>query len=64
MKIVTQYHYEKSWKATSEEDLLRIIKEEVGEVGAEGTLSYIKESCAKGKTITVGACRFKKADEN
>jgi hypothetical protein len=62
MKIVTQYSYENSWKATSEEDLLRIIKEEVGFIGAEGTLEYVKESCAKDKIITVGSCRFKKEE--
>lgn len=62
MKIVTQYHYEKIWKETTKEELLRIIKEEVGDVGAEGTLKYINEVCANGKTITVGSCRFKKAD--
>ena len=62
MKIVTQYNYENSWKATSEEELLRIIKEEVGVLGAEGTLEYVKESCEKGKIITVGTCRFKKED--
>jgi hypothetical protein len=39
-----------------------MIKEEVGEEAAEGTLSYVKEICKSGKTITVGSCRFKKAD--
>jgi hypothetical protein len=62
MKIVTQYSYEKTWQVTREEDLLRMIKEEVGEEAAEGTLSYVKEICATGKSITVGTCRFKKED--
>lgn len=59
MKIVTQYSYEKSWQETKEEDLLRIIKEEIGADGAEGTLAYVKDACKKGKVITVGSCRFK-----
>jgi hypothetical protein len=62
MNIMTQYNYENSWKLTSLEDVLRILKEEVGVLGAEGTLEYVKESCEKGKIITVGSCRFKKAD--
>ena len=62
MKIVTQYSYEKTWQATRDEDLLRMIKVEVGEEAAEGTLSYVKEICKSGKNITVGSCRFKKAD--
>ncbi len=62
MKILTQYSYEKTWQLTTDADLLRMIKEEVGEEGAEGTLSYVKEVCAKGKSITVGSCRFKKGD--
>lgn len=62
MKILTQYSYEKTWQLTTDEDLLKILKEEVGEEAAEGTLSYVKEICATGKNITVGSCRFKKGD--
>jgi len=62
MKIVTQYSYEKTWQITNEEDLLKILKEEVGEDAAEGTLTYVKEVCKTGKSITVGSCRFKKGD--
>ena len=61
MKIATQYSYEKTWQVTRDEDLLRMIKEEVGEEAAEGTLSYVKEICKSGKIITVGSCRFKKS---
>ena len=61
MKILTKYSYEKSWQETKEEDLLRIIKEEIGEEGAQGTLAYVKDACQKGKEITVGSCKFKKS---
>ncbi|WP_345993499.1 hypothetical protein [Sulfurimonas sp. HSL-1716] len=59
MKILTKYTYEKSWRQTKEQDLLRIIKEEIGEEGAEGTLAYVKDVCKKGRSITVGSCSFK-----
>ena len=62
MKIYTKYNYEKIWQLTNETDLLRMIKEEVGDADPEGTLKYVKEVCQKGKEITVGACRFKKGD--
>ena len=62
MKIVTKYNYEKLWQETKEDDLLRMLKEEVGEDAAEGTLLYVKEVCEKGKSITVGSCEFKKGD--
>lgn len=60
MKIETQYNYEKIWTQTKEDDLLKIIEEEVGDADSEGTLSYIKEVIATGKTITVGSCKFRK----
>lgn len=63
MKIQTQYSYEKTWKTTDEEDLLRIIAEEVGDADPKGTLEYIKEAIQNGKVILVGSCRFKKANE-
>ena len=59
MKIQTQYSYEKIWTDTSENDLIKIISEEVGEDGAKGTLEYIKSVISNGKVITVGSCRFK-----
>lgn len=59
MKIQTQYTYEKTWSDTQEVDLLRMIQEEIGDADPKGVLSYIKESIASGKVITVGACRFR-----
>jgi hypothetical protein len=59
MKIMTQYIYEKIWRPTSEKDAKRIIEEEVGDVGAEGTWSYVKSVIELGRIITVGECRFR-----
>ena len=59
MKIQTQYTYEKTWTDTKENDLLRIIEEEVGDADSKGTLTYVKEAIKDGKIITVGSCRFK-----
>lgn len=59
MNIQTQYAYEKSWSDTKEEDLLRIIAEEVGHADPKGTLIYIEEAIKNGKVITVGSCKFR-----
>ncbi|SFV55330.1 hypothetical protein MNB_SM-6-1541 [hydrothermal vent metagenome] len=59
MKIETKYNYEKLFTLTQESDLLKIIEEEVGEAGAEGTLAYIKEAIKSGKTIAVGSCKIR-----
>ena len=59
MKVLTQYTYEKTWRQTSEADAVTIIKEEVGDADPEGTWQYVKSQIKKGKTITVGGCRFK-----
>lgn len=59
MKTQTQYNYEKTWSDTKEDDLLRIISEEVGDADPKGTLGYIKEAIKDGKTITVGSCKFR-----
>ncbi len=59
MQLYTQYIYEKTWTKTSEKDALRMITEELGDYDSKGTLKYIMEETAKGKTITVGECRFK-----
>lgn len=64
MKIETQYSYEKTWKITEEDDLLKIIEEEVGDADTKGTLAYIKEAIKTGKVILVGSCRFRKAEES
>ena len=59
MKIQTQYSYEKTWTTTNENDLLRVIEEEIGDADPKGTLFYIKEAIKTGKVITVGTCRFR-----
>jgi len=59
MKIQTQYTYETKWTDTSEDDILKIIEEEIGDADPKGTFDYIKKAIKKGKAITVGACRFK-----
>ena len=59
MDIFTQYTYEKKWTKTSQKDALRLIEEEMPETDAEGTLSYIIKEITKGKTITLGSCKFK-----
>ncbi len=59
MDIYTQYTYEKKWMKTDQKDALRMIEEEMPETDAEGTLKYILAEIQKGKTITLGECRFK-----
>ena len=59
MDIYTQYTYEKKWMKTSQKDALRMIEEEMPETDANGTLKYILTEIQKGKTITLGECRFK-----
>jgi len=59
--IFTQYTYEKKWTKTSTKDALRMISEEMPDTDAEGTLAYIVSEIAKGKTVTLGGCRFKSA---
>ena len=59
MKIQTKYSYETTWNDTKEDDLLKIIEEEIGDADPKGTLSYVKESCLDGKEISVGSCKFK-----
>ena len=36
-----------------------MINEEMPETDAEGTLKYILSEIDKGKTVTLGECRFK-----
>ena len=62
MSLYTQFTYEKKWTKTSEKEALSMIAEEMPEADAEGTLAYILGEIAKGKTVTLGECRFKKAD--
>ncbi|NOR56634.1 MAG: hypothetical protein GQ531_10580 [Sulfurovum sp.] len=57
--LYTQYTYEKKWTKTSEKEALRMIEEEMPETDAEGTLAYILNEIKKGKSITLGTCKFK-----
>lgn len=59
MDILTQYSYEKKWSKTTEKEALRMIKEEMPETDAKGTLNYILAEIQKGKMVTLGDCRFK-----
>jgi len=59
MELYTQYSYEKKWSKTIEKEALRMIEEEMPETDAPGTLSYIMAEIKKGKTITLGDCRFR-----
>ncbi|WP_296823881.1 hypothetical protein [Sulfurovum sp.] len=59
MDILTRYTYEKKWTKTTQKEALRMIKEEMPETDAEGTLHYILNEIKKGKIITLGECRFK-----
>jgi hypothetical protein len=59
MEIETKYSYEKIWRLTQEEDLLKIIVEEVGDADTQGILHYIQTAVKNGKEITVGSCKFR-----
>jgi hypothetical protein len=59
VELYTQYIYEKKWQKTSQKDALRMISEEMPDTDAEGTLKYILSEIQKGKTITLGECRFR-----
>jgi two-component SAPR family response regulator len=59
VEIYTRYIYEKKWQKTSEKEALRMIAEEMPETDAESTLKYILSQIEKGKTVTLGECRFK-----
>ncbi|MFT7860150.1 MAG: hypothetical protein ABXS93_04350 [Sulfurimonas sp.] len=63
MNIETKYNYEQTWTLTQEADLLKIIAEEVGDADTQGTLLYIKEVLNSGKEISVGSCKFRKAEK-
>ena len=62
MELYTKYSYEKKWSKTNEKDALRMIVDEMPETDAQGTLSYIMSEIKKGKTITLGDCRFSSTD--
>ena len=62
--VLTQFLKEKRWVPTSHQEALRLIEDEMPETDAEGTLLYILAEVKKGKTITLGECRFKLEDED
>jgi len=57
--VLTQFLHEKRWVPTTRSDALRLIEEEMPQTDAEGTLAYILSEVKKGKSITLGECRFK-----
>ena len=59
MTLYTQYTYEKKWVKTGEKDALRMIGEEMPETDPEATLQYILSEIKKGRTVTLGTCRFR-----
>ena len=59
MEILTQFHYEKKWSKTTEKEALDIIEKEMPQTDPNGTLLYILAEIKKGKTITLGDCKFK-----
>jgi hypothetical protein len=59
MKFLSQFYYERSWSKTSEKEVLRMIQDEFPDVPAEDTFAYVKTECAKGKTVSIGECKFK-----
>ncbi len=59
MKFLTQFYYEKTWTKASAKEVLRLIQNEFPDIPAEGTFAYVESECKKGKTVTIGECRFK-----
>jgi len=59
MKFLTQFYYEKTWSQVDEKEVLRLISDEFPEVPAKDTLVYVESECKKGKTVSIGECRFK-----
>ena len=59
MTLFTQYTYEKKWVKTSEKDALKMIADEMPETDPTATLQYILSEIKKGKTVTLGTCRFR-----
>ena len=59
MNILTKYSYEKKWSNTTEKDALRLIEEEMPQTDVKATLTYILSEIKKGKTVTLGDCKFK-----
>lgn len=62
LEILTQYTYEKKWSKTSKHEGMNIIEKEMPETDVEATWEYILAEVKKGKTVTLGDCRFKIED--
>ena len=60
MKIQTQYNYEKIWTDTSEQELLKIISQEVGDADPDGTSFTFEYSMRKTSGTKGFADVFKK----
>lgn len=60
MKFLTQFYYEKTWSKATAKEVLQLIQNEFPDIPAEGTFTYVESECEKGKTVTIGECRFKK----
>jgi len=61
MQILTRLPHEKQWSSTTKQEALRLIAEEMPDTDPEGTLTYILSQIKKGKSVTLGECRFKDA---
>lgn len=62
VQILTRYTYEKKWTKTSKHEAMNIIEKEMPETDVEATWEYILSEVKKGKTVTLGDCRFKMED--
>jgi len=63
MKFLTQFYYEKTWTKVSAREAMKLIQDEFPDIPAEYTFEHIEQECEKGKTVTIGECRFKKDEE-
>ena len=61
--LSTQFTYEKKWTKTSEQEALNIIEKEMPETDVAATWRYILSEIEKGKTVTLGDCRFRRLSE-
>ena len=61
--ILTRFVYEKRWIPVTKEEAVRLIAEEMPETDAEATWRYIETETKKGKTVTLGECRFKSTED-
>ena len=59
VQVLTQYTYEKKWSNTTESEALKLIETEMPQTDVQSTWAYIVSEIKKGKTVTLGDCRFK-----